>query len=239
MRILLILLPWLCLLTSCDTPRIEFISPELRKEGLTGKTIALCPVVCADWNHDPTIGEAALLEQVAHQQLTRLRPKTIVVDTVHLERITGPVKTRHAGKSQPLSSRVMTTGQWAKLQSKGVHLALIPEIVENRCSQQSFSETRKETVEERDEHGNVTRTCEREYNVIVSRATRCMTLRFHLIETARRSTVWQARMTSGAGDANEQTQNFFDTVAPPMPSVPPMDDLAERMITKTLRRLPK
>ena len=225
-------------LTSCVTSNLEFMSPELRQTGLLGKTVAVGPVISMSPDSDPTSSETAALQIEAERQLQKLRPQVRVVKSMELERLVGPMMIRHMPSLRLPQMPVVAPRQWTRMADHNIDYLMLTEVVENRVVQDYDTRSESWTHTETDSDGN-TRLCSTETTTLVADSRRYVTLRLSLTDTTTRQVVWRARVRG---------QHYRERVVPSdtnqrllenMPAPPPLAEIADPMMAKPLRRLPK
>ncbi len=225
-------------LTSCVTSHLEFMAPELRQAGLQGKTVAVGPVISRHPDSDPTSSETAALQIEAERQLQQLRPKVRVVKPMELERLVGAMNIRHMTSLAVPQLPVVTPQQWKRMAAHPIHYLLLTEMVENRVVQEYDTKTESQTHTETGPDGKE-RQCSTETTTLVADSRRFGTLRLSLTDTTTRQVVWQARVHGQHYREREVPGDTNQRLLEHMPAPPPLAEIADQMLAKSLRRLPK
>lgn len=236
-----VLAPAALLLSSCGLFRsvqVEHISPEFKKTGLRGKTIALGDVLSARPHYDPTPGETAAALVACETWLKEERPSTRVVSYVAFGQQVGTLKTRfHAAEGLPLAA--LTPGQYKKALAAGVDYIVLAEMLEKESRSGTRIIQEESTTTEKDKDGKeVEKTTTTEH--YESYATCWVDCRYHVVDARTRQIVWQAKGGSVESEIKRDGQVGFSTgLMPAIPAMPshtePMRDLATNM----MRKLPK
>lgn len=225
-------------LTSCVTSHLEFMAPELRQMGLNGKTVAIGPVISRNPDSDPTSSETAALQIEAERQLQGLRPQLHVVKPIELERLVGVMNIRHTASQGSPEEKVATPQQWERMTAHHIDYLLLTEMVENRVVQSYDTHTQSQTNTETGSDGK-TRQCTTETSTLVADSRRFTTLRLSLTDTRTRKVVWQARVHGQDYREKSVPSNTSQSTLEFMPAPPPLSNMADTMMAKPLRRLPK
>ncbi len=225
-------------LASCVTSHLEYMAPELRQAGLQDRTVAVGPVISMHPDNDPTSIETAALQIAAERQLQQLRPKVRLVKPMELERLVGAMNIRHMPSLGSPQVPVVTPQQWSRMAAHHIDYLMLTEMVENRVVQSYDTRTNSQTHTETGSDGKE-RACTTETSTLVADSRRFTTLRLSLTDTTTRQIVWQARVHGQHYREREVPASTSVQRLEYMPSPPPLADIADPMMAKSLRRLPK
>ncbi|MGV3664462.1 MAG: hypothetical protein ACO1TE_30095 [Prosthecobacter sp.] len=233
-----VLAPAALLLSSCGLFRsvqVEYLSPEFKKTGLRGRTIALGEVLSARPQYDPTPGETAAALVACETWLKEERPSTRVVSYVAFGQQVGALKTRfHGGAGLALAA--VTPAQYKKALAAGVDYVVLAEMLEKESRSGTRIIQEESTTTEKDENGKeVEKTTTTDYHE--SYATCWVDCRYHVVDARTRQIVWQAK--GGSVESETKRGDPVNSMLGTMPAIPTMPshssvmrDLAENMMSK-------